>query len=159
MIVSLTLVTYETGGVILSRCYGHALHAEAAQASWLKRLRDATASDWPLLTEDGPEQVAALGEVQVVYKLLGDVVMLFAGTGEHDALLLLEAARALDASVRRVCKIPQVKTGETRVSAERRMLQRYADLCMVVDEIIDDGDVDHTDAAVVAKLVRMKPTK
>jgi hypothetical protein len=159
MIVSLTLVAYETGGVILSRFYGFSLRMELQQAEWLKKLRDATASDWPLLKEDGPEQVASIGEVQVVYKLIGDVVALFAGTDEHDALLLLELARAFDASVRRVCKIPLNKAGETRASAERKMLQRYADLCLVIDELVDDGDIDHTDPAVIAKLVRMKPTK
>jgi hypothetical protein len=159
MIVSLTVVSHEAGGVILSRFYGFALRTELQQAEWLKKLRDATAPDWPLLREDGPEQVATVGEVQVVYKLLGDVVALFAGTDEHDALLMLELARAFDASVRAVCKIPQNKAGETRVSAERRMLQRYADLCLVVDELVDDGDIDHTDAAVVAKLVRMKPAR
>lgn len=159
MIVSIVLVSYEAGGVILSRFYGHALRTELLQAEWLKKLRDATAADWPLLVEDGPEQVASVGEVQVVYKLIGDVVALFAGTEEHDALLLLELARAFDASVRSVCKIAKNRAGETRASAERKMLQRYADLCLVVDELVDDGDVDHTDAAVVAKLVRMRPTK
>lgn len=159
MIVSVTLVSYGPGGVVFARYYGHALRTELQQAEWLKKLRDATASSWPLLREDASEQIAAIGEVQVVFKLIGDVVALFAGTDEHDALLMLELARAFEKAVRRVCKIPTNKEGETRVSAERKMLQRYADLCLVVDEIVDDGDIDHTDPAVVAKLVRMKPSR
>jgi hypothetical protein len=160
MLVSLTLVTYNSGGVIFSRYYGHALHTELQQAEWLKKLRDATAPSWPLLMDDGPEQVATIGEVQIVFKLLGDVVALFAGAEEHDALLLLELARAFDASVRAACKIPVHKaSGETRVSAETRLLQRYADLCLVVDEMIDDGDIDHLDPKVICKLIRMKPNK
>jgi Clathrin adaptor complex small chain len=159
MIVSATIISYGAGGVIFSRYYGHALSTEIQQAEWLKKLRDATAPDWHLLKEDGPEQVAAVGEVQVVYKLIGDVVSMFAGTDEHDALLLLEFARAFDAAVRQVCKIPLNKEGETRVSAERRMLQQYAELCLVVDEMVDDGDIDHLDPNVIFKLIRMKPTK
>jgi Clathrin adaptor complex small chain len=159
MLVSITVISYGAGGVIFSRYYGHELSTELKQAAWLKKLRDATASDWPLLKEDGPEQVAAIGEVQVVYKLLGDVVAMFAGTEEHDALLLLEFARAFDDAVREICKIPQNKEGETRVSAERRLLQRYADLCLVVDEMVDDGDIDHLDPKVISKVVRMNPTK
>lgn len=159
MIVSMNLVSYGPGGVIFSRYFGHSLRTELQQAEWLKKLRDATASDWPLLREEGAEQIAAVGEVQVVYKLIGDVVALFAGTNEHDALLMLELARSFETAVRRVCKIPRNKAGETRVSAERKMLQRYADLCLVVDELIDDGDIDHTDPAVVAKLIRMRPTR
>lgn len=159
MLVSLTVVSYNAGGVIFSRFYGHALRTEKQQASWLKKLRDATAPDWALLVEDNAEQVATIGEVQIVYKLIGDVVAFFAGTEEHDALLLLEVARAFETAVRSACKIPQSRVGETRVSAERKILQRYAELCLVVDEMIDDGDVDHLDGDVIAKLIRMKPSK
>jgi hypothetical protein len=160
MIVSLTLVTYGSGGVIFNRFYGHSLHTELQQAEWLKKLRDATAPSWRLLTEEGPEQVATIGEVTIVYKLIGDVVALFAGTDEHDALLLLDFARAFDETVRKICKIPVHKaSGETRVSAETKLLQRYADLCLVVDEMIDDGDIDHLDSKVILKIIRMKPNK
>lgn len=159
MLVSIVMVSYGAGGVIFSRYYGHELHTQRQQAEWLKKLRDATAPDWALLKEDCPEQVATMGEVQIMYKLIGDVVLLLAGVEEHDALLLLELARAMDASIRGACKVPENKQGETRVSAERRILQNYANLCLVVDEMVDDGDVDHLDPKVILKLVKMKPAR
>lgn len=159
MIVSVVLVSYSAGGVIFARYYGHALHKEQQQAEWLKKLRDATAPDWPLLKDFGPEQVATIGEVQVLYKLIGDVVLMLAGVEEHDALLLLELARAMNVTIRASCKIPENKAGVTRVSAERRILQHYANLCLVVDEHIDDGDTDLLDPKVILKLIKMRPTK
>lgn len=152
-------MTYTTGGVIFSRYYGHELHTELRQAEWLKKLRDATAPDWALLKEDNPEQIATVGEVQVLYKLIGDVVLMLAGVEEHDALLLLELARSMNLSIRSACRIPENKQGETRVSAERKILQNYANLCLVVDEQIDDGDIDHLDPKLVMKLIKMRPTR
>lgn len=159
MIVSVVIVSYDAGGVIFSRYYGHELHTEQQQAEWLKKLRDATASDWALLKEDNPEQVATINEVQIVYKLIGDVVLLISGVEEHDAILLLELAKSMALSIRSACKIPENKQGETRVSAERRLLQNYANLCLIVDEQIDDGDIDHLDPKVILKLIKMKPTR
>ncbi|CAN8064008.1 unnamed protein product [Agarophyton chilense] len=159
MIVCVVVVSYVTGGVIFSRFYGHELRSEQKQAKWLKKLRDATAPDWVLLKEDHPEQVATVGEVQIVYKLMGDSVLMIAGVEEHDALLLLEVARSMDESIRGACKIPVNKQKQTTVSAERRILQHYSNLCLIVDEQIDDGDVDHIDPEVILKLIRMKPTR
>lgn len=159
MLVSVVLVSYTAGGVIFSRYYGHELQTEKQQAEWLKKLRDATAPEWALLKEDNPEQVATIGEVQVLYKLIGDVVLLLAGVEEHDALLLLELARSMTASIRGACRVPEHKQGETRVSAERRILQNYANLCLLVDEMIDDGDVDHLDPKVILKLIKMRPSR
>ena len=159
MIVSTVIVTYHTGGVIFSRYYGHQVKEEQQQAEWLKKLRDATAPEWHLLKEDGPEQVAAIGEVQVLYKLIGDVVLILAGNEEHDVLLLLELARSMNSTIRKACRIPENKQGETRVSVERRILQHYANLCLVVDEHIDEGDIDLLDPKVILRLVRMKPAK
>lgn len=157
MLVSITIVSYTAGGVIFSRYYGHELRTEKQQAEWLKKLRDATAPDWALLKEDNPEQVATVGEVQVTYKLIGDVVLLLAGIDEHDALLLLELVRAMDKTIRAACKFPENKQGETRASAERRILQHYPSLCLVVDEMVDDGDVDHLDPKVILRLIKMRP--
>lgn len=157
MIVSVLIVGYSTGGVLFSRYYGHQVREEKEQAAWLKKLRDATAPDWHLLKEDGPEQVAAIGEVQVLYKLIGDVVLILAGTEEHDVLLQLELARAMTVTIKKACKIPD--NPDTRVSAERRILQHYANLCLVIDEHIDDGDVDLLDPRVIMQLIKMKPTK
>ncbi|PXF46632.1 hypothetical protein BWQ96_03621 [Gracilariopsis chorda] len=157
MIVSVVIVCYTSGGVIFSRFYGHELRTEQQQAKWLKKLRDATAPDWALLKEDNPEQIATVGEVQITYKLLGDVVLMVAGVEEHDALLLLELVRSLDLSIRGACKIPENKQQQTTVSAERRILQNHANLCLVIDEQIDDGDIDHLDSKVVLKLIRMRP--
>ncbi|CDF34832.1 unnamed protein product [Chondrus crispus] len=159
MLVSITIVSYAAGGVIFSRYYGHELHTERQQAEWLKKLRDATALHWPLLKEDNPEQVATIGEVQVMYKLLGDVVLLLAGVEEHDALLMLELARAMTAAIRAACHVPENKQGETRASAERRILQNYASLCLIVDEMVDDGDIDHLDPKVILKLIKMRPSR
>lgn len=159
MIFSFVIVSYVSGGVIFSRFYGHELRTEQQQAKWLKKLRDATASDWGLLKEDHPEQIATVAEVQILYKLLGDVVLMFAGIDECDAIMLLELARSMDTTIRGACRIPENKQQETTVSAERRILQHHANLCLIVDEQIDDGDIDHLDPKVVLKLIRMKPRR
>lgn len=159
MIISVVIVAYESGGVLFSRFYGHELHTELQQGEWLKKLRDSTISNWPLLKEDYPEQVATIGEVQVVCKLIGDVVLMLAGVEEYDVLLLTELAHSMAHLIRKLCTIPETKAGETRVSAERRILQHYANLCLIVDEQIDDGDIDHLNPKVVAKLIRMRPAR
>lgn len=158
MIISINFVSYDAGGVIFSRFYGHNLRTELQQAEWLKKMRDATAPDWPLLKEDNSEQIATVGEVQIVYKLFGDVVLMIAGVEEHDALLMLDLARSLVTTLRSACRIPENRAGEVKVSAERRLFQHYANLCMVVDEQVDDGDIDHLDSRVVLRLLRMRPT-
>lgn len=156
MIISVVIITYGPGGVIFSRFYGHELHTQQQQAEWLKKQRDATAPFWGMLREDNAEQVATVGEVQVVYKLIGDVVLMLSGVEEHDALLLLELARSMTDVIRIVCKVPENKQA---VSAERRILQHYPNVCLLVDEQIDDGDVDHLDPKVVRRLVRMQPSR
>lgn len=157
MIISLVIVSYTSGGVLFSRFYGHELRTDEQQAEWLKKLRDTTAPDWPLLKEDNAEQVAAIGEVQIMYKLIGDIVLMLAGVDEHDALLMLELSRSMAQVIRQTCNIPELKTGETRVSAEKRILQNYPNLCMAVDEQIDDGDIDHLNPKVVVRLINMRP--
>lgn len=159
MIISIVIVSYSTGGVIFSRFYGHELHTVKQQAEWLKKLRDATAPDWALLKEDNAEQIATVGEVQIFYKLIGDVVLMLAGVEEHDGLLMLELARSMHVSIRAACKVPENKQGDVRVSAERRLLQNYANLCMLVDEHIDDGDIDHLDPKVIMNLIKMRPRR
>ncbi|OSX76344.1 hypothetical protein BU14_0196s0011 [Porphyra umbilicalis] len=163
MILSFVIISYESGGVLFARHYGASLATESAQATWMRRLHAATAADWGLLRSEGEEQVATLGgaeaAVQVLYKLLGDVVLLLAGDEEHDALLLLEVARALDGCLRGACRIPRARDGTTRVSAEGRLLATYHRLCLVVDEVIVDGEVDHLDRKRVLKLIDMKPRR
>ena len=87
MILSFVIISYESGGVLFARHYGASLATESAQATWMRRLHAATAADWGLLRSEGEEQVATLGgaeaAVQVLYKLLGDVVLLLAGDEEH----------------------------------------------------------------------------
>lgn len=163
MILSFVIISYESGGVLFARHYGAGLATEAAQATWMRRLHAATAADWGLLRSEGEEQVATLGgaeaAVQVLYKALGDVVLLLAGDEEHDALLLLEVARALDSCLRGACRIPRARDGTTRVSAEGRLLATYHRLCLVVDEVIVDGEVDHLDKKTVLKVIDMRPRR
>ncbi|GAB0494464.1 hypothetical protein MMPV_005757 [Pyropia vietnamensis] len=164
MILSFIIISYDSGGVLFSRFYGAGLATEAAQATWLRRLHGATAADWGLLRTEGEEQVATLGgaeapAVEVLYKSLGDVVLMLAGDEEHDGLLLLEVARALDACLRGACRIPRARDGTTRVSAEGRLLATYHRLCLVVDEVIVDGEVDHLDTKTVLKVIDMKPRR
>ena len=159
MLLSIVIVSYEAGGVIFNRFYGHEFADPEVQARWLKKLRDATAPDWQLLKEDGPEQVATIKDVQILYKLIGDVVVMFAGNEEHDALLMLELARCFEECIRTACGIRENAEGETRVSAERRLLQKYWMLCLIVDEMIDDGQIDHLDAKTIIRLIRMRPSR
>lgn len=158
MILSVVLVSHESGGVIFSRFYGTELRTEAQQGEWLKKLRDATVPTWALLQNEYPEQVATVSEVQVMYKLIGDVVLMLAGNEEHDALLMLELARSMTQVILSVCKIPAPRQGQYRVSVERRILQNYAYLCLAVDEQIDDGDIDHLNPRTVTQLIRMNPS-
>lgn len=171
MILSFVIISYETGGVLFARHYGAALATDAAQAAWLRRLHAATAADWGLLRTDGEEQVAVVGgstddgtaggtaAAQVLLAALGDVVLLLAGDAPHDGLLLLEVARALDGALRGACRIPRARDGTTRVSAEGRLLAAYHRLCLVVDEVIVDGEVDHLDVKTVLKVIDMKPRR
>jgi len=153
MIKSITIVSYRRGGVLFSRFYTPDLATLEAQALWLSDLRDATMPEWSLLADDGPEQVAKFGAVSVMYKLIGDVVVIFAGTVEHDALLLLELARAFEEAMRKVCR------ARGNASVEKRLVQSYSDLCLVVDEMIDQGFIDHLDPKLIQLGVRMNLKK
>lgn len=158
MILSVVLVSHGSGGVIFSRFYGTELRTEAQQGEWLKKLRDATVPTWALLENEYPEQVATVNEVQVMYKLIGDVVLMLAGNEEHDALLMLELGRSMTQVITSICKITIPKQGPYRASVERRILQNYAYICLAVDEQIDDGDIDYLHPRVVTQLIRMKPS-
>ncbi|KAA8493794.1 putative coatomer subunit zeta [Porphyridium purpureum] len=155
MILTFLVASYTKGGVLFSRFFGPNLATEAQQATWLERIRHATASEWALLASDYPEQVALVDECTIVTKLVGDVVVLVAGNREHDALLILEFLRAFETVFRKVCKVPATKP----VSAERRVLESYWNLCLIVDEMIDEGAIDHLDCALIEKQIAMKPNK
>ena len=45
------------------------------------------------------------------------------------------------------------------MSAEKRVLEKYWNLCLIVDEMVDEGNIDHLDAALVEKLILLKPNK
>ena len=156
MILSFVLGSYRHGGVLFSRFYGPNLQSEDQQAVWLERIRHVTAEEWALLAADFPEQVALMDDCTVVTKLIVDVVLLVVGNREHDALLLLEFVRAFETAFRKICKIPR---DNKKVSAEKRVLEKYWNLCLIVDEMVDEGNIDHLDAALVEKLILLKPNK
>lgn len=48
---------------------------------------------------------------------------------------------------------------ETRVSAERRILSKNANICMLFDEHINDGDIDRLEPQIIVNLFRVPPNK
>lgn len=90
--------------------------------------------------------------IHVMYKLMGDVVLTLAGDGIHDQLLLLEFSRAFDVVIRRILRVKNMET----ISLEARLLQSYSKLCMVVEEMIFDGEIDQLDVNMIDSVITMK---
>mmetsp|Transcript_15415 Transcript_15415/g.31235 ORF Transcript_15415/g.31235 Transcript_15415/m.31235 type:complete len:156 (-) Transcript_15415:244-711(-) len=155
MIRCIIIVAYRSGGVLFEKYYGEEFSSAEQRAMWLVSMRNATAPEWTLLLSEGPEQVALVDETTVVYKLLNDCVVMVSGTAEHDALLLLEFVRVLDECLRRACGIGK----STRSSAEMRLVQHYADICLVLDEMVDDGEIDHLDPKMILKMIKLQPSR
>jgi len=151
MIKGIIIASYKSGGVLFQRYYGRDLSTVSAQARFLQKVRDTTAIEWPALIEEGSEECAYADGMHITYKLMGDVVVTVVGVDEHDQMLLLEFCRAFEAAIKKVLKIKP----NTDVSMELRILQSYSKVCMVVEEMIIDGDIDHLDANMIAAVIKM----
>lgn len=124
------------------------------------------------------EQIGRLEDYTVIMRRVGDVVTVFIGEREHEALLLLEFARSFEACVRRTLLMENPReldldadgardtltsgyfsptpmaTVERYTHVHQTMVERYEELCMVVDEMVtNDGIVNHLDAKTVSSLV------
>ncbi|KAK4535892.1 hypothetical protein CDCA_CDCA06G1917 [Cyanidium caldarium] len=102
------------------------------------------------------EQVGRLEEMTLVARRVGDVVTVLMGEREHEALLLLEWGRCLENSLRRVLTLPSSGMGmapeasgdwlvatSDAVSVERVLVERYDELCILIDEMVSDTGVAH----------------
>mmetsp|Transcript_3323 Transcript_3323/g.5830 ORF Transcript_3323/g.5830 Transcript_3323/m.5830 type:complete len:157 (-) Transcript_3323:18-488(-) len=156
MILTILIVSYTNGGVIYARFFGPKLREEPQQAVWLERIRHHTAPEWGLLTSDHTEQTAYMDECAIMFKRIGDVVFIVVGNREHDAMLLLEFGRAFEQCVRTIYKIPE---NNQKLSVEKRILGAYWTVCLILDEMIDDGSIDHLDPQIVLRMINMKPNK
>lgn len=65
---------------------------------------------------DNAQQVATVGEVQLVYKLIGYCGLMIGGVDERDALFLMEIDPSMKMVIPSACHIHEKKQGETNVS-------------------------------------------
>jgi len=160
MIHSVVIVVRSTEAILLSRFYGAVERASALlQAQWIQTVRDATQSRWDSAYENGGEQVAVCAGKYVVYSgtlddgRLGDLLFFVAGTEEYDELALLEIVQALMACLR-ASLLANAPRGA--FLNEIVITEQYHIACLVLDEMINQGVLEHTDPEVVRKYLKLK---
>lgn len=82
----------------------------------------------------------------VALRLEGDVVFYALGTGEYDELNLAEAIRAICLGLRDTVRKP----------TEAALFDNYGRLCMVVDEVINEGILEAADRDAIQRGMKMK---
>lgn len=92
--------------------------------------------------------VATHKSVYIVYAMLGDVCIYTVGKDQYDELALSEVIFAIMASVKDVCGKPPT---------ERLFLDKYGRICLCLDEIVWQGELENTDKDRIRRLIRLKP--
>lgn len=163
MIHSVVIVVRSTETILLSRFYGAAERGSAlVQAQWIQTVRDATQARWDVALEGGGEQVAVCQGNYVVYSgtvndgRVGDLLFFVAGTDEYDELGLLEIVQALMACLRGAL-LANAPRGA--FLTEIVITEQYHVVCLVLDEMINGGILEHTDPEVVRKYLKLKLKK
>ncbi|KAL0037359.1 hypothetical protein WJX79_003804 [Trebouxia sp. C0005] len=82
----------------------------------------------------------------IALRLEGDIVFYALGTGEYDELNLAETIRAISLGLRDTLKKP----------TEAALFDNYGRLCMVVDEVINEGILEAVDRDAIQRGMKMK---
>ncbi|KAK9810121.1 hypothetical protein WJX72_005088 [[Myrmecia] bisecta] len=138
------VVATTSGSVVYERFYARLSDLEKAD------LRSAfyKASEPALATaQDEAEFAARYKAGALVFKLEADLLFYLLGTGEYDELNLAEALRALVGALRDTLK---------RQPTEALLFDNYGKLCLVVDELINEGILEATDKEAIQRGIKMK---
>mmetsp|Transcript_11180 Transcript_11180/g.24075 ORF Transcript_11180/g.24075 Transcript_11180/m.24075 type:complete len:151 (-) Transcript_11180:781-1233(-) len=137
------LVATKNGEVIYERFYDRLNEAEKAEIRSSFQL----ASSNVRLTLDEVDYSAAYKTGRFSFIPCGDLVFYLLGTGEYDELACAEALRSIIGVLRDV-------TGKTPSSS--LLLDKYARLCLVVDEVINEGLLETLDKDTIRKAIKNK---
>lgn len=82
----------------------------------------------------------------IALRLEGDIVFYALGTGEYDELNLAETIRAVSIGLRDTIRKP----------TEAALFDNYGRVCMVIDEVINEGILEATERDAIQRGMKMK---
>ncbi|DBA87000.1 TPA: hypothetical protein ACH3X2_000380 [Trebouxia sp. C0005] len=137
------LIATTTGSVVYERFYLRFTDVEKADI----RAAFQRASEF-LITgaSDESEFADRYKAGSIALRLEGDIVFYALGTGEYDELNLAETIRAISLGLRDTLKKP----------TEAALFDNYGRLCMVVDEVINEGILEAVDRDAIQRGMKMK---
>ncbi|KAK9842304.1 hypothetical protein WJX81_005560 [Elliptochloris bilobata] len=140
--VQALIIATANGHVLLERFYERFSNLDRADI----RVACQQALEKDLGTPEA-ESVSRFRGAAVVSRTEGDLVYYAVGTGEYDELTLAEALRGLAAALREAMR---------KAPSEAVLLDHYARLCLVVDEVVQEGVLDAADKDAILRGVKLR---
>ena len=155
MIHSVLVVVRSTEAILLSRFYDGVERSSAlVQAQWIQAVRDATITRWALAHEGGGEQVCMCQDKFVLFSGTGNLLFFVSGSDEYDELALLDVVQSL-----LDCLRGALLAKASDALTETLITEHYHVACLVLDEMINQGVLEHTEPQVVRKFLKLKLKK
>eukprot|EP00244_Chara_vulgaris_P011492 TRINITY_DN5712_c0_g1_i2.p1 TRINITY_DN5712_c0_g1~~TRINITY_DN5712_c0_g1_i2.p1 ORF type:complete len:150 (-),score=31.88 TRINITY_DN5712_c0_g1_i2:502-951(-) len=138
------LITNRSGSVLFERFYGVPAEEKKPWTSFLKKLG---AENLQYAREE-EELVASHRSVfHIVYAGIGDLAVYTLGSDEYDELGLCEVLRSILSVLKDVCN--------QKVS-EAAVVDKYGKICLSLEEVVFQGDLELTDKDRVKRAVKLK---
>jgi len=135
--------------VIFQRFYlpGGKAASDSLQVKWMEALHRACASDVPTATEGTPF-VARFEGNQIVWMVVGGLVLFMAGSGVYNEIALAEALTSLSGVLKLVFK--------SSLATESLAVVNIGKICLAVDQMIFAGQLDRLDVDGIYKSIKLK---
>jgi len=138
------LITTRNGHIIFAKYFDGSTREQ--RVLWESTLYTHTKQDWSAAKEND-EQVAILGNKFVVFSGTEDLLFFITGSEEYDELTLQEILRNFITILRDVLK---------KNLNEDKLLEHYSKVCLVCDEMINQGVLEYCDKDTIKKMIKMK---
>lgn len=137
------IVTTKDGNVVYERYYDRL--SEMDKSELRATLYQAICSS--NLTQDEQEQVGCFRGANFVFMGFNDLVFFCIGSGEYDELALTHVLRVILVALRNVV---------SKNISEASLFESYGQLCLVIDEVINEGVLESVDKDHIRKGTKNK---
>ncbi|KAK9861641.1 hypothetical protein WJX84_008038 [Apatococcus fuscideae] len=142
--IQCVLVATSVGDVVYERFYDKFSDLERAD---IRAAFYSTTEPYLQSLADGAEYAARFKSAAVVARTEGDLFFYGLGNGEYDELSLSEVIDVIIQSLRDILK---------RQPSEGLLWDNYGRLCLLIDEIVNEGVIDATDKEAIQRGIRLK---
>uniref|UniRef100_A0A061QRI4 Coatomer subunit zeta n=2 Tax=Tetraselmis sp. GSL018 TaxID=582737 RepID=A0A061QRI4_9CHLO len=138
------LLSTRSGQILVERF--HDTLTNEAKSEIRAAMYSASTSVVQNLPEDS-EHVFGYGDACIVYSPVADIILFLMGSGEYDELMLSSIIRVIKDALKATLK---------KSPSEAAVCEKYAKVCVTLDEVVNEGVLDMVDPELIRKAVKLK---